>query len=217
MNNHYNCVYMYVNKLNNKKYIGQTVNFNRRYKEHIRKSKNSNFLIHKAMKKDGIENFEIIILKENLNSKCLMNLYEYYYINKYKTLCKENGYNTSSGGHNGNPYAGKTEEEMNEVKRKMSENHADVNGENNPNYGIPCSEEKRIKISKNHADVNGINNPRCRKVIQRDLNGNPIKIWSYIKEVTDYYGWSYNAFRQHLNGTCSNKYKGFIWEFYEED
>lgn len=31
--NHFNCIYMYVNKINEKKYIGQTNNFNRRKKE----------------------------------------------------------------------------------------------------------------------------------------------------------------------------------------
>ena len=29
MNNHYNCIYMYINKINGHKYVGQVINFNR--------------------------------------------------------------------------------------------------------------------------------------------------------------------------------------------
>lgn len=133
MENHYNCIYMYVNKINGKYYIGQTKNFNRRHKEHIRTSHDKT-PIDKAFNKYGEENFNIIILKENISTQCLLNLWESYYINKYNCLDRNN-YNIASGGSNGNVYAGKTEEEMNEIRNKMKENHHNVDGENNPMYG----------------------------------------------------------------------------------
>ena len=40
--NYYNCIYMYINKINNKKYIGQAKNFNKRHKQHIKQSSNKN-------------------------------------------------------------------------------------------------------------------------------------------------------------------------------
>lgn len=143
MNNHYNCIYMYINKLNDKKYVGQAKNFNIRHRQHIKKSANKT-PIDRAFNKYGEENFEIIILKENLYSQCLLNLYECYYIEKYNCLSKEN-YNISNGGHNGNNFAGKTEDEMEIIKHKMSESHK---GENHPFYNKHLSEETKQKISE---------------------------------------------------------------------
>ena len=154
-------IYMFTNKTNNKKYIGQAKDFNKRHKTHIKKSTNK-LPIDCAFNKYGKENFEIVILKENLSTQCLLNFWECYYIEKYNTLINnKNGYNISSGGSHGNPFAGKTEEEMNEIKNKMSNNHTDfsgenhpmykkgylIRGENNPFYGKHHSEESKEKIS----------------------------------------------------------------------
>lgn len=40
-----------------------------------------------------------------------------------------------------------------------------LKGENNPNFGVKCSGEKRKLISKNHADVSGEHNPMYRKSV----------------------------------------------------
>ena len=152
MDNHYNCIYMYTNKINGKKYVGQTTDFNRRCKQRMNDTFNNNksdyyFPIHNAIRKYGIDNFEITILKENLKTQCLMNLYECYYIEKYNTLSKNgNGYNIADGGSNGFTLAGKTDEEINEWKNKLSEYRT----------GTTLSEETKEKIrnaqigEKNH-------------------------------------------------------------------
>jgi HNH endonuclease/NUMOD3 motif-containing protein len=46
-----------------------------------------------------------------------------------------------------------------ETRQKMSDNHADVSGENNPMFGKKHTESTRITMSENHADVSGENNP----------------------------------------------------------
>ena len=46
MNNHYNCIYMYTNKINGKRYIGQARNFNRRHRKHISSSYNEEEKYH---------------------------------------------------------------------------------------------------------------------------------------------------------------------------
>lgn len=97
-------IYKIVNDVNNKIYIGQTVqNPSKRLQGHI----NDAFIIdyskmdykynHKfarALRKYGPEHFEMIIIEEcdieKLNEK------EVYYINKYNSF--ENGYNTTLGG-----------------------------------------------------------------------------------------------------------------------
>ena len=203
--NHYNCIYMYINKINGKRYIGQTIDFNRRHKEHIRHNKSP---LEKAMQKYGEENFEIIILKEDIESQCLLNLFECYYIKKYNTVVEnKKGYNISDGGFNGNPYAGKTKEEMEEIRRKMSENHAYFKGENHPMYGKHHSEEAKRKMSetqkgeksywygKKHSEETkqkmskarqGENNPMYGKgkiIAQYDKQGNLIKVWNSSNEI----------------------------------
>lgn len=79
-------IYKITNKINNKSYIGQSVHIEIRWREHIRKGN----LIHKAIKKYGVNNFTFEILEEckinELNEK------EEYYIKKYNTIIP-NGYN----------------------------------------------------------------------------------------------------------------------------
>ena len=90
MKNHYNCIYLYINKINGHKYVGQAKNFIKRYKEHINSSNNKkrkydyDVPFHRAIRKYGIENFEIIILKEDLSTQCLMTFWECYYFEKSK-------------------------------------------------------------------------------------------------------------------------------------
>ena len=142
--NYYNCIYMYINKENNRKYIGQAQDFNERHRHHIAKSANK-YPIDKAFNKYGKENFEIKILIDNVESEEKLNEYEKFFIKRYKTLVTEWGYNISNGGENGhNNFAGKTEEEMKEICKKISENHADVSGENNPMYGRKGEEHPKF-------------------------------------------------------------------------
>ena len=75
MENHFNCIYCYTNKVNGKKYVGQAVDFERRHKQHINQAYNENqkydynVPFHRAIRRHGIENFEIEILKENLPNR----------------------------------------------------------------------------------------------------------------------------------------------------
>ena len=36
MENHYNCIYMYINKINERKYVGQAKDFNKRHMTHMK-------------------------------------------------------------------------------------------------------------------------------------------------------------------------------------
>ena len=115
MENNYNCIYMYINKINERKYVGQAKDFNKRHMTHMKESSNK-YPIDRALKKHGEENFEIKILIENVESTEKLNEYEKFFIKRYKTLATEWGYNISNGGESGhNNFAGKTEEEMKEI------------------------------------------------------------------------------------------------------
>lgn len=94
-----------MNKVNGKKYVGQTVDFRKRCNEHKR-CKDPECLIDKAIKKYGIENFDIIILEVftcdslKLRRKRLDDK-EIYWIKQLKTYIgdyPEIGYNRTRGG-----------------------------------------------------------------------------------------------------------------------
>ena len=82
-------------KLNNKMYIGQTIQgATKRFRQHARPHIRS--LLSKAIQENGFVNFETTVLmvcdKKNLD------LEEAYYIEHYDTLCP-NGYNISAGNN----------------------------------------------------------------------------------------------------------------------
>lgn len=163
-----NVIYCYTNKINGKRYVGQTVRkLKSRHIQHIsavnhRTSRYDNFSpIHRAIRKYGIENFKLEIL--HVADKYSIDMLERHYIYTLNTFVKnKNGYNISSGGSNGNPFAGKTEEEMKIFRNKCKINmigkyigkdnpnygNKKLKGKNNPNYGKKMSEEQKRKISE---------------------------------------------------------------------
>lgn len=98
-------IYCYCNKINNKKYIGQTNNLQRRQYEHKNASINKNHkdynqLIHKKIREYGLENFDFYVLEEiDSLDLDLIDERETYWIQKLNTFVKNgNGYNITFGG-----------------------------------------------------------------------------------------------------------------------
>lgn len=99
-------IYQYTNKINGKKYIGQTNNLERRKKQHIQDSIHChqgheisyNLPFHSAMRKYGIDNFECQVLEiidtENWDE---VNNLESFYIVKNNAM-SPNGYNLQAQG-----------------------------------------------------------------------------------------------------------------------
>ena len=94
------CIYKITNCINQKSYIGLTINdVETRFKKH--KSmiySNGCSALYEAFKKYGVENFIIETICFSSNKKELMNL-EKHYISELNTL-SPNGYNLTSGGEN---------------------------------------------------------------------------------------------------------------------
>lgn len=93
-------IYIITNKLNGKIYIGQSINIEERWKQHIYKAFNENEIgynsaIHQAFRKYGVENFDFSVLEEcdqeELDDK------EIQWI-KDKNSMSPNGYNILAGG-----------------------------------------------------------------------------------------------------------------------
>ena len=100
-------IYKYTNLINNKKYIGQTNNFERRIKEHKScsfnpKSVNYDDKIHQAIRKYGYENFKIEIIEviNNAENYDLVNERESFWIKQEQSLLTQCGYNVLEGGRN---------------------------------------------------------------------------------------------------------------------
>ena len=94
-------IYLHKNKINNKVYIGQTIqdNLNDRWKNGFGYKTCTYF--YSAIQKYGWENFEHIILEQSENwSQEDLNKKEMYYINFYQSNNPRYGYNITEGGQN---------------------------------------------------------------------------------------------------------------------
>lgn len=88
-------IYVITNTINNKRYVGKTVNsLQYRFNGHCRSR--SNMFIHNAITKYGRENFTIELLLNCLDSD--WQYWETYYINSLGTHYTMGGYNVSWGG-----------------------------------------------------------------------------------------------------------------------
>ena len=91
-------IYKIINLVNGKVYIGQTVtSIQQRFTEHKSKSKNLKDIscpLHNAMRKYGIENFEVYQIEEVDNS--ILDDREKFWINHYDSY--NIGYNATLGG-----------------------------------------------------------------------------------------------------------------------
>lgn len=135
-------VYCFKNKINSKKYIGQSCDINRRYKRHLRElreDKSPNKILQMAWNKYGEENFEFKIIEEceekDLDEK------EIYWIKTLESHSSENGYNISWGGNAPMKNVPVTDEHRKKLSIASS-------GKNNGMYGKKLSPETLMKISK---------------------------------------------------------------------
>ena len=94
-------IYKFINKINEKLYIGQSKNLNCRKKQHLKNAFNPNnrdydCLFHRAIRKYGIDNFIFEVLEEcdisDLNNR------EKYYIKECNSMMPF-GYNMTIGGY----------------------------------------------------------------------------------------------------------------------
>lgn len=153
-------IYIITNKINGKKYIGQTCqsDINKRWKQHksINK-KHIGQILFNAYTKYGIHNFTFKILCICFDSDT--NNYEIEYIKKYDTIYP-NGYNLQPGGNS---------RKHNEFTIKQISNS--LKGEKSFNFGKKLSVETKQKISQS---LRGKNHPNFNKKMS-DEQKNKIK------------------------------------------
>lgn len=123
-------IYKIQNKINGKVYVGQSNDMARRWREHINSCKNENqkrnynMIIHKAMRKYGIDNFSFEVLEEcdieRLDER------EQYWIAYLDSMNREKGYNLVSGGQSNMALSGEnhsqaklTQKEVDQIKSML--------------------------------------------------------------------------------------------------
>lgn len=120
MANNY-CVYMHRNKINNKVYIGQTCNIKVRW--HPISYKGSSYF-YNAIEKYGWDNFEHIILIDNLSLE-EADQKEKYFIKIYESTNRNKGYNLKTGGNNGYQLSKETKQKIRLSNQLYAKNNLD--------------------------------------------------------------------------------------------
>ena len=203
MNNY--TVYMHISP-SGKRYIGITC------QEPKKRWKNGKGyetqIFYRAIEKYGWDNIEHIIIAKGLDKETAEWL-ETELIRELDTTNTLYGYNVSTGGEGGNGC-----KRSEETRQKISENHTDNSGENNPFYGKHHSEETIQKLSElAQGKYCGENNPMYGKgfLLEGKNNGRAIsviclttkRIFFTIKEGAEYY----KCNKVGINNCCKRKTK----------
>lgn len=214
------CVYMYTNKVNGKKYIGQTSQTLQERSGSNGKNYRGCRYFYKSIQKYGWKNFERCILVDGLTLE-QANEKEDEYIKLYKTENREFGYNLKGGGANpkfneetrkrlsqaqmgeNNGFYGKKHDEK--TRRIMSQNHYDCNGEKNPNYGKKHTAEAKERMRTSR---------KGKHILQYDLDGNFIKEWEYMSLAIKECGLDKRSLQRACQGVLKTT-GGYIWRYKE--
>ena len=206
---YYHLIYMIVNKINNKIYIGKHTTKNP-YDDYMGSGKT----LKAAIKKYGLENFEKTILY------CFDSENEAYLkeseIVTVEFVKREDTYNLTVGGEGfstgenhpnyGKPAYNRGIPMSNEQKKKLSENHWDCSGTKHPMYGKRHSKESIEKMRQSHK---GSNNPLSKKVLKIDEYGNIVEEYESLREASRIVN-NTKLIRYVHSG---KQYKGFFYKY----
>jgi group I intron endonuclease len=192
-------VYKYTSP-SNKVYIGQTKRpLNKRSCGSSGKGYKHCSRFYDAIQKYGFENFQIEILKDNLDKESA-DFWEEYYINEYKSNDEKYGYNIASGGKNVT---------ISESARKKKSENMKIN---NPMYDPQTSEKVKEKLKGRKLSKEIVENIRKghMKKVQCIETG---EIFNSRNEAGLFYNVSPSGIGRAINGeqkTCANKHWRYI-------
>jgi len=142
-------IYLITNLINGRQYVGMSNNVRRRFWEHRSKSKDSDFVIYKAIRKYGIENFKIVVLEEVTDIDMLPSR-EVYWIEKLRPR-----YNMNKGGRgNSRKLSDELKEKLRSISKQQWKNKSEeekqriiTNNLTGPksDYVMPESHKQRLR------------------------------------------------------------------------
>lgn len=190
-------IYKVTNKITGQIYIGQTTwSIEKRWRYHCYPNSGCRYL-NNAIMKHGAENFTV----EQIDvacSKAELDQKEKYWIEYYDSIAP-NGYNLKSGGN--------TPTYSEESRRRMSKNHADFSGANNPRFGTKLSEETKLKISFAH-----IGRPAHNRKLVKNIETGEVM---FAQEAAKKYGVTNSTILKTCKGTQQTS-AGYHWCYAKE-
>lgn len=196
-------IYKITNKINNKSYIGQSVNIETRWLKH--KNDSHNIELKNDIQKLGLQNFTFEVLEEcNTND---LDSREKYWISYYDT--HQNGYNKTAGGSAGsNP--------LNLDYEAIYQSFLETNSLSKTAEIFNCS----VTPVRNAVRQYGIDKSDCCKekvVEQIDINTSEvIATYPSLAEAGKAVGVSYSAISRVVNGHGTNA-AGYYWRLVGTD
>lgn len=172
-------IYCIENLVNHKKYIGQSINIERRWKGHKTELKNHrhfNYHLQQSWNKYGEDNFEFTVIEECIEED--LDAREIYWIIKYQCADKEYGYNLTDGGSKGR----QTEEtriKMSKARIGMRFSSEHVEHIRQARLGAKSTEATKAKLREIHknppvgenAPNAKLTNEQAKKIIAMLLEG----------------------------------------------
>lgn len=221
-------IYVLENKINHKKYVGQTINDRAerrilRHKEHAKKL--DSLVIYRAIRKYGFENFKINTFKV---ANDLLDYFEIELIKRLNTLVP-NGYNIESGGSESKNMSEATKRKISntnkerlkdktkhpmygkhqtdEAKIKISESKL---GKHPWNFGKKWNEEVKQKFKCKRPSITGLNHPNAKKVICETTK----EIFHTVKDAAKKCGLREQRLRKYIKR--KEKINGLTFRYYED-
>lgn len=204
-------IYKVTNKTNGTVYIGQTrITIEQRWRDHCRvsfskTSDERNFPLHAAIRKYGIDNFEVIEIEEC--EEAILDEREIYWIAQYDSY--HNGYNASLGGD------GHVKYDYDQIVKFYLENNYSIKMTcqhfglyDQVVYSALRSRGIDYKaLPKNHGKKG------CKKILMVETG----MIFNSMKEIDDYFNKQVHGnIRRCLNGMTKKAY-GYTWKEIEEE
>lgn len=203
-------IYKIENKINNKVYIGQSTNIQKRWKEHLNnyETHRYDYAIYKAMEKYGIENFSFEVLEEcsieQISEK------EQYWIKHFNSY--NNGYNMTLGGD------GVSSIDYQEIRNLWEKEYSEkeICEKLNKNSSVISQILKKLDIDSQEIKERSKKHLQ-KEVEQYSLDGQYINTFSCAEEVE--LKLKINA--RNIQNVCNVKsqYKsagGYIWKYKED-
>ena len=149
--NHTYGIYKIENLINHKVYIGQSIDIERRFRNHINYEVNP--YLKRAFEKYGIKNFSFEIIKETKD----LDYWEIFLIQIYRATDKRYGYNSDFGGNANKVCSEEHKRKISESNKgkKFTKEHKEKlsfakKGKTSSFKGKKMSEESRRKLSLSH-------------------------------------------------------------------